>query len=413
MVCGFTLSFYLARKDAQLVMNNHKLGFRGDNTDGDVKSYCGNEKHIHIFISESNPAWVRLKGCLPMYYKGRNDGSFTFGEIKEAVNKLMTEYMVPENAPLHHLELSLNLPFDCPKVVINSAMLYNGRVRQPIRRKNYYGSVWPFEDKNGRVFYEVKLYKKGKTLIRYELHLEDLRKIKTTGIKVISDLLDENKLIRALFFLYKSIDKFVFIPEDNKHKLPPPLSVDWNCYRIDTEWDKVSSRDMKDKKSNAIKKIVDAIHVYDLIDWQNIMKQRFLVAAAQEAEISEQALMTTFSQLECLCETVAGTVRTRDRQTDSKMMARVVEISKHAFTVALWLHGFECNKVTGPTRNCGFDKKDVFSSSSRSNVLLSLTVANGGLSRIFGLVRVYSNVHQGGRGPPAAKIRRNLLLTNI
>ena len=111
-------------------------------------------------------------------------------------------------------------------------------------------------------------------------------------------------------------------------------------------------------------------------------------------------------------ETVAGPARTCDRHADPEMKARWAEMSKHAFVAALRLHGFVC-KVTGLIRTCDLvHRKDVLSSSSSSRVFLSPTVANGGLGRNLGVVRVNRNVHLGGRGPPAAKLRRNLIATN-
>ena len=313
----------------QLLHTKQKLVFSGNVDDGEVKSYDGLHQHIFEHISESVPPRIQLTGSLHKYAKGGNDGRFTFKEIKIAIKRFMAEYQVPDNAPIHRLEIGINLPFECPEVVINSAMLYHGRIGERKYREDYYGIEWFFIARNKRINYVVKLYKKGEHTLRFELHLEDLRKIKWTGIKVITDLLDDDKLLRALCYLYSRIEEFFFVPDDPHKKLPFPLSAEWGGYRADSFWKELLPRECKDKKSKKITMITAAIHEYDLIDWKKQLKNRFLIEGAKMAGTSVNKLSATISQLGLQGETVAEPNRDRDRQTDTENVEKTIPILHH------------------------------------------------------------------------------------
>lgn len=329
MIDLIRVSFASQSARDQLLQTKQKLVFSGNVDDGEVKSYDGHHQYIFEHISESAPPRIQLAGSLHKYAKGKNDGRFTFRAIKKAIKLFMAEYQVPDNAPIHRLEIGINLPFKCPEVVINSAMLYHGRIGERKYRVDYYGIEWFFIASNKRKYYVVKLYKKREHTLRFELHMEDLRKIKWAGIKVITDLLDDNKLLRVLCYLYSQIEEFFFVPDDPQKKLPFPLSAEWRGYRADSFWEGLLSRECKDTKSRKIKMITAAIHEYDLIDWKKHLKKRFLIEGAKIAGTSVNKLSATFSQLGLQGETVAEPNRDRDRQTDTENVEKTIPILQH------------------------------------------------------------------------------------
>lgn len=314
----------------QLLRKRQELVFSGHLDTGEVTHYDSHHQHIFEHIYESTPPLVRLTGSLHKYAHGRNDGLFTFNDIKKTVRRFVSEYHVPSQASLHRLEIGINLPFTFPKAVIDAAILYHGRVGERKYRKDYYAIEWHFLDKNGRVNYVVKLYKKGEHLLRFELHIEDLRKIESTGIKVISDLSDEGKLLLALYNLYRSIDELFFVPYDTDNKLPPSLTNLWGGYRADSFWMRMMDRRHKDEKYRLKKKIIDAVHQFDLIDWQSVMKKRFVVEGAKMVGMTECDLRTTFSQLGLHAGTVARPEGNRDRHADKvTLTSPTIPIHEH------------------------------------------------------------------------------------
>lgn len=82
----------------------------------------------------------------------------------------------------------------------------------------------------------------------------------------------------------------------------------------------------------------------------------------------------------------------------------MLEIDEATLNAMFSTLGLQVKTVAGPLGNCNRQariKKDVLSPSSTLNVLLSQTVANGGMSRTLEEVWLYSDIHRGGRGPPS------------
>lgn len=338
MVCFLQVYFKDQHVYAQLQQELPELSFYGPLVTGSVEKLYGKRHHFFETFYESCYG-IKLRGSLHKFAHGNNADTFTFLEIKTAVKDLMIQYHIPPDTPLQQIEFGVNLPFSCPEVVIDSAMLYNGRRGTRYIGKDYYAIEWTFSsmriDSKGksrnRVYYVVKLYKKDDQLLRYELHIEDIRKIaKSTGIKLISDLLDDSKLLLALQFLFDSISMLFFVPDDYKKKLPSSLRDIWGAYRADSFWGEYEDRHNKNKKSYLKKHITRAIHKYDLIDWQAVMRDHFIKEGALIAGVSENQLFATFSHLGSQCETVADPAGESDRSTESKETTSVSYENKQA-----------------------------------------------------------------------------------
>ena len=308
---------------AQLQHELPELKFSGPTETGSVEKLHGKHQHLFQTLYESGFG-IKLRGSLHKFAHGDNADRFTVQEIKKALKDFMELYHVPGDTSIQRIEIGVNLPFSCPEVVIDAAMLFNGRRGDRYARKDYYAREWSFSSKwkdsegkeRERVYYVVKLYKKADHLLRYEHHIEDLRKIAKTGIKVLSDLFDDGKLLRGLQYLYKSIDLLFFVPSDYKYNLPDSLHDTWGAYRADSFWREYEERKDKDTKCKLKKSITEAIHDYDLIDWQKVMKDRFMEEAAKIAEVSVSDLEATFSHLGLQEETVADPIGESDRQTE-------------------------------------------------------------------------------------------------
>ena len=383
MVCLIQLFFRDQFIYAQLQQELPELSFYGSMETGSVAKLYGNRQHLFETFFETSFG-IQLRGSLHKFAHGDNADTFTISEIKRCVRELMKIYHIPRNVPIQRIELGINLPFACPEVVIDSAMLYNGRRGDRYTRKDYYAREWAFtskwKDSEGkkreRVYYVAKLYKKADHILRYELHIEDIRKIAKTEIKVIADLLDDRKLLLALKYLYDSISMLFFVPDDPKKKLPGSLHEIWGTYRGDTFWRKYDERENKDAKCDLKKDITEAIQTYDLIDWQTVMRERFLEEGANIAEMSVSELSSTFSQLGLQEETVADPTGESDRNTE------------------------EVNTVTILRENCDSQKMRL---ADTILVQFNQSVANEGLMLDVSISKVLGCLTLLPRGPPAQR----------
>ena len=329
--------FYRDKKAyAQLQQELPELSFIGSTETGSVTKFYGHRQHLFETLFETSFG-IKLRGSLHKFAHGNNADTFKLTEIKRCIRNLMETYHIPGSAPIQRIELGVNLPFDYPEAVIDSAMLYNGRRGDRYTRKDYYAREWVFTSKwkdtkgkkRERIYYVVKLYKKAEHVVRYELHIEDIRKIAKTGIKVINDLLDDLKLLLALRYLFDSMSMLFFVPDDPKKKLPSPLHYIWGTYRADAFWREYDAREKKDTKCKLKKHITETIHTYDLIDWQTVIRDRFLVEGANIAEMSVRDFLSTFSQLGLQAETVAGPDRDRSRDRQSEIIMETIPAKRY------------------------------------------------------------------------------------
>ena len=318
MIDGIRFYFCSRYERAQLLRNKEDLGFSGRKLTDAIDQYHKIEPPFYVRIYETKNPGIRFDGSIHKYAHGVNNDTFTLTEVQRTIDKLKRLYNVPDSAKIERIEIGINMPFTFPKALIDSAMLFNGRVGERKYRQDYYANEWFFTSRNKRVNYIVKLYQKGEQLLRYELHVEDLRKIKNTGIKYLNDLLSREKLLLALKELYRSIDYLFFVPYDREQKLPFPYNSKWNGYRADSFWKELDGRVNKDKKAREKARILNAIKKYGLIDWAKVMKERFLNESVKITDRSKEELRATFSHRGLLYETVAGPQGNRDRRTEKE-----------------------------------------------------------------------------------------------
>lgn len=312
---------------------------------------------VFVELYDGQVPGVTIRGSLhKLYSHAGNDTLFTFSQLRKTVESLAWRFCINLREPcLQHLEFAVNIFAKCPEAVIDSAVLYYDRpaTNRTLTKKFYY-KEWEFED------YSVKLYRKGASLLRFEVHIKRMRALDGGRVRSLEDLRRRDVFVRCLAHLYTCVDKFVFVPS-KVGSLPDDLKEIWALRRNDTYWQQLKSYQRTREK----KRVLEAIKNYDLIDWARYLKKNIIASGAQMLGINEDQLVAMFSTLGLDAETVAGPVGNCDRLTD-------------------------------------LDKDD-YSFSSLWSVCLSHTVANGGLSHTLEVVRVYSDVHLGGRGPPAQR----------
>lgn len=303
------LLFFLSREARDRLLHKLQgLGFFGHKDNGAVDKYYGNIRHFFVTIYEKILPGIKLRGSLQRFAKGNNSGRYCFADIIKTVDEFCCLFCInPDEDNIQRLELGVNIPVKCPEAIIRSAMLYNGRtgIRDP--KKNHFSLKWVFDQ------YTVKLYRKGPHLLRYEIRITDKRILKKLGLTSLRSLCDYNNFVKALHYLYKSADKFTFVPCDSKNRLVGKDKADWNNYRAESYWEEIG----KDKRYRSKNKVNKLIREYNLIDWAYYLKHKTLLEGCLMLKKSLPALRANFSELGLKAETVAGPKGNRDRQTDN------------------------------------------------------------------------------------------------
>lgn len=290
------------------LLKNHELFVIASNKTGEEKGLKVKSGNFFIHARESeSQIIVKYNGSLHKYYHGKNDGIFTHKEICHAVDMFSKEYGLSpsDKHVIQKIEFGININARYPKGIVDSAMLYRGRTPYRNCKKRISYKEWCFDQ------YSVKLYQKSKDVIRLEIHIDEMRKIKNIAIEKIYDLKKIKCVIDCLSYLYSSINNFLFVPFDKEKLLRGKEEVDWNNYRADSFWENIS-KDRKyhhQKRANIIRK------AYGLIDWSNYLKQGLILVANKIIGESGYYIDATNSSLGLLAETVARPFGSSDRQT--------------------------------------------------------------------------------------------------
>lgn len=333
-----------------------KLILRVSEETGEVICHETTYRGIYVHLYEGSSLGVKLHGSIHKFFSGgNNDSLFTYEDVCHAVKDFAETFGVNLSRPcIQSLEVGINIPVENPEKIIDAAILYHGCVASSYDR-NGDGSFkeWTFND------YTVKLYTKGSSILRYEFHYHRMRKLKGVQIFSLADLVDRSKFVACLFNLYYFSKEFLFVPVASA-ALPGELGVKWANWRNDNYWRTLD----RSRKSREKAKVNMAIASYDMDDWRFFLENAVLEQGALMLGTSVKELDATFSTFGLSAETVADPPGDCDRPT--------VAIS------------------------------DAYPSKPVVSICLIQSVRNEGLGHVPTMVRLYSDVHLGGRGPPGA-----------
>lgn len=188
---------------------------------------------LRFKIRESNR--VEINGSLHKYWKGENHSNFTFGELCECISDLCGKFDInPLEARLHNLEFGVNVspPFN-PYEFCGNVIAFRGESFSKFRTNGKDKIQIGFEATKNQ--YSVKVYDKGKqyrkseNILRYEIRVNKMERIKYTGIYFLSDLTDRNKLEALGLILNEVFDELIICDKVN------PSDLSKNEFRIYTE----------------------------------------------------------------------------------------------------------------------------------------------------------------------------------
>lgn len=254
---------------------------------------------------------VTVDGSLHRYYTQQgNDTKFTLSQVREAIGSLAhTLEFAPQFAEVKHLEIGLNIPVECPEAIIRAAVLFKGvRSGDDEKKKRFRGKIWSFED------YKVKLYQKGKKLLRFEIHINRMRHL-PFDILNLADLCSAANGRLSLNYLKDQLKYFVFVPDKGDLPLTYQEHIEWMTLRDQDNWADFS----KDQKCRRIAWVREMIESHRMIDWMRYLEDR-IVSQIEEIIDVQDEIDATFSKLGLLSETVAGAAGERDRQAENVLI---------------------------------------------------------------------------------------------
>ncbi len=254
---------------------------------------------------------VTVDGSLHRYYTQQgNDTKFTLSQVREAIGSLAhTLEFAPQFAEVKHLEIGLNIPVECPEAIIRAAVLFKGvRSGDDEKKKRFRGKKWSFED------YEVKLYLKGKKLLRFEIHINRMRHL-PFDIQNLADLCSAANGRLSLNYLKDQLKYFVFVPDKGDLPLTYQEHIEWMTLRDQDNWADFS----KDQKCRRIAWVREMIESHRMIDWMRYLEDR-IVSQIEEIIDVQDEIDATFSKLGLLSETVAGAEGERDRRAENVLI---------------------------------------------------------------------------------------------
>ena len=301
--------FVKSKRFYNQLIKKYDLDIIANKETGELKEYLGQCGHIfiHAWPNGKHGPGVLLNGSLHKYYHGTNHGVFTFKEITKAIDRFYLEYGLNEQDlnVIQKIEIGVNYHVQYPKGILDAAMLYNGRTAQRDPDKRMPSKYWRYNQ------YIVKLYQKSDKILRLEVRITDMRKIKHAALKRFSDLKNVTCCISCLAFLYSLIDKFLFVPIDKEKVLQNVYSDEWNQFRSESYWESLSHY-RKCRYQAKVKKIISE---YSLIDWASYLKKEFIKISEEIIGIPIQEALATNSKLGLLDETVARPKGMCNRQT--------------------------------------------------------------------------------------------------
>lgn len=297
----------------------HMVGLVGHFSEetGEVLSHsrCYDCDAFKIFLREGDKPMGTIRGSLHKYWAhGENDTLFTFRQVRKAVERFAWSFNIDLRMPcLQRIEFGVNIHAKSPETIIDAAVLYHGQGPTKVQRKkkNYY-KFWEFSD------YTIKLYRKGDSLVRFEVHVKRLRWLKDVCIRSLEDLRSQHVFVQLLDRLISCADDFLFVPTRND-AMPSEKREEWAMMKETTNWLNLKPY----QKTRQKQWVQHAIIQYNLVDWTSFLKTNIRQLGIQMLDINETTVGATFSRLGLDAETVAGPQGNRDRQAEEKIMETI------------------------------------------------------------------------------------------
>ena len=195
MLCGMKWYAFISRNNAYRICKKCRLKVSTDfNTKreeriaDEPKSWIKKGRYNHLTIEVRKNAegyTLKVRGSLhKFYHSGDNSGNFTGVQVLGALQGLCDLFEVePSNIIVQNLEVGINLPvwFYVQEYLDLNLIYHKKRTTEEGDLKGI-GFYFKHDD------YWVKLYQKGKHLLRYEIAYKSKLKLEGFGVSTLADL---------------------------------------------------------------------------------------------------------------------------------------------------------------------------------------------------------------------------------
>lgn len=256
--------------------------------------------------------YVKVDGSLHKFYTGGlNNTTFTRSQCKYALRRLEKELSLSlGECRVQRIEIGVNICADDPATIIDDARLFNGRMPSQIERsKHFYGKVWEFGGAT-EVSYRVKLYRKDKHLLRFEVKLFRMRKLLPLQINTLVDLFTEDTWMGCLLFLHKQADLFLFMPIEGTEGFTDIAKTKWYKIRNSDDWNNLTANVRHDRKAWILRQIQQ----FGLYDAKALLAEGIIEQGAKMLDISKEAML---ARLGSQAATIAVTCRDGNRKNNN------------------------------------------------------------------------------------------------
>ena len=276
---------------------------------GEVKRFI-NYRVLNIVLNENaKHDRVVINGSLHKFHTdGSNDTTFKLSQIRETIHKLHDVLSLPVNTPcIRHIEIGVNLFAKCPEAILDASVLYNGHTPTKIIKtaKEYY-IEWEFTD------YTIKLYKKGNSLLRFEVKIKRMRHL-GFPMNTLLDLTHRSTIVKCSQFLLTKVDLFLFIPAKGDIPLEGKDRLQWAFLRNKENWSHFTSSTKSRRKAW----VECAILNHRMIDWRSYLKKRIIQETDRILDVDDE-FDGTFYRLEYMADSLAGANGSCERENGKK-----------------------------------------------------------------------------------------------
>lgn len=255
MIDGIKLSFY----SQTIIEDLSRLGVRVvtplvEDTGEILFPKTAEYKSLRFKISETTR--VEISGSLHKYFIGENHSDFTFRALCQCICDLCQKLTIsPLEAKLHGLEFGVNVSVGfSPYEFCNHVIAYKTKSFAKFRTER--SLEIGFEAKSQQ--YRIKVYEKGKNLLRFEIKVTRMAFLKGKGIAIssLSDLTDPYILAQLGKLLNEVFEECIISDTVKLGGLTANEERIYNQYNNPKIWERLSFRD-RYRKRKQFEKIVE------------------------------------------------------------------------------------------------------------------------------------------------------------
>jgi len=234
-----------------------------------------NEKSGYIKNSIHKLNNVLLEG------EDHNYNDFTYSQLCSVIDYLNTKVIDITTTKLSQLEFGLNIkiPMTAEQLISKSVLMHKFEKHSRISKYGGKGYLMSFEYYN----YIIKIYDKAKqynlkeqNVLRFEIKFLNTKEFNSLGVFNLNDLKDKEVLNNLFQYLLKRLNELLIVDDYSEESLSKDDFEKLNMYSSFVFWDKLTSANKRQTKSNHRKKYLSLLEKYNLLKTKNFLRDQLV-----------------------------------------------------------------------------------------------------------------------------------------